>query len=84
MASKRKPLGWLNATWTVTTPEEHPVYLIGSTRELGEWNTDMALPLHNDRPIVLGKASLESSAMARQRKKAENELESRHWPGKKA
>ena len=45
MARNRKALGCLNANWTVTTSEDRPVFLIGNTRELGEWNPDEALPL---------------------------------------
>ena len=41
----RKSAGCMKARWTVTTPEPLPVYLTGSTPELGEWNPDRALPL---------------------------------------
>ena len=36
---------YVDARWTVATPTDSPVYLVGNTRELGDWNTKRALPL---------------------------------------
>lgn len=35
-----------HATWTVSTPGECPVFVLGAARDLGEWRADRALPMH--------------------------------------
>lgn len=49
MAQNSEQSKCLCTRWTVTTAGDCPVYLIGSTPELGEWNTENALPMHVHR-----------------------------------
>jgi len=39
--SKKAPV--THSTWLVATHDEQPVYVVGNTQELGEWNPDKAL-----------------------------------------
>ena len=39
--TKKPPVA--SCTWQVTTPGELPVYVIGNSKELGEWNTNKAV-----------------------------------------
>jgi hypothetical protein len=43
--TKKTPVS--NCTWQVATTSELPVYITGSTQELGEWNTNKALQMQH-------------------------------------
>lgn len=47
MARTTKKAPVTHATWIIVTHGEQPVYIAGSTQELGEWNPNKALQMQH-------------------------------------